>query len=77
MKKFKPSPKKITTNSFMTRKKTIWPCQFNFRDETNYLKQHEIGTKPNNSHTIHDYCIEPRKTFPYIFHRAISSPSNI
>lgn len=32
-----------------------------------HMKQYEMDSKSNVSHTIHDYCIEPRKTFPYIF----------
>lgn len=31
------------------------------------MKQYKMDTKSNNSHTIHDCCIEPRKSFPYIF----------
>lgn len=32
-----------------------------------HMKQYEMDSKSNVSHTIHDYCIELRKTFPYIF----------
>ncbi|HIE9787827.1 hypothetical protein AB0173_20520 [Klebsiella quasipneumoniae] len=35
--------------------------------EKKHMKQYEMDSKSNVSHTIHDYCIEPRKTSPYIF----------